>query len=226
MRGLLGAAVDLVLPRECGGCGEPGATWCAACERALSAPPGRGATRVDVDAPVWTVAPYAGPAGDAVVAFKERGRRDLAVPLGRALARAVGALRRAGEIDEAALAPLVLVPAPCRAAAARERGGDHVTRMAVAAIDSLHRDPAETAAVAPLLVLGRGVVDSVGLDARGRRENLRGRVLPRRGPRPVAGAAVLVVDDVVTTGATAAESVRVLRSEGIRVSAVLAICEA
>jgi orotate phosphoribosyltransferase len=53
------------------------------------------------------------------------------------------------------------------------------------------------------------VRDSVGLDS-GRERNTAGRI---RSTTPVAGD-VLLVDDIVTTGATAAESVRVLRRRG------------
>jgi predicted amidophosphoribosyltransferase len=65
--------------------------------------------------------------------------------------------------------------------------------------------------------------DSVGLDTSARERNLAGRVLARgRLPR----TEVLVVDDIVTTGATARESVRALRAAGVRVAAVLAIAAA
>jgi predicted amidophosphoribosyltransferase len=64
--------------------------------------------------------------------------------------------------------------------------------------------------------------DSVGLSAAERQRNVAGRVRLRR---PVDGE-VILIDDVVTTGATAAESVRVLQTAGVRVSAVLAIAHA
>ncbi|MGB9226307.1 ComF family protein, partial [Mycobacterium sp.] len=62
--------------------------------------------------------------------------------------------------------------------------------------------------------------DSVGLGTSARERNIAGRVL-LRGRRP--GAEVLLVDDIVTTGSTARESVRVLQAGGLRVAAVLAI---
>jgi predicted amidophosphoribosyltransferase len=65
--------------------------------------------------------------------------------------------------------------------------------------------------------------DSVGLGTSARERNIAGRVL-LRGRRP--GTEVLLVDDIVTTGATARESVRVLQAGGVRVVAVLAIAAA
>jgi len=62
--------------------------------------------------------------------------------------------------------------------------------------------------------------DSVGLGTSARERNVAGRVL-LRGKRP--RTEVVVVDDVVTTGATARESVRILQAAGLRVAAVLTI---
>jgi predicted amidophosphoribosyltransferase len=67
--------------------------------------------------------------------------------------------------------------------------------------------------------------DSAGLGTAERERNIRGRVVLRRPVRGVQGE-VLLVDDIVTTGATACESVRVLQSAGIRVVAVLAVAAA
>ncbi len=66
------------------------------------------------------------------------------------------------------------------------------------------------------------VRDSVGLSSAARQHNVAGRV---RLCRPVYGD-VLVVDDIVTTGATAAESVRILQTSGAHVVAVLAVAHA
>jgi predicted amidophosphoribosyltransferase len=69
----------------------------------------------------------------------------------------------------------------------------------------------------------RGLVrDSVGLSGADRQRNIAGRV---KLIKPLEGA-VLVVDDIVTTGATASESVRVLHVAGAQVVAVLAIANA
>jgi predicted amidophosphoribosyltransferase len=66
------------------------------------------------------------------------------------------------------------------------------------------------------------VKDSVGLSSVARQRNIAGRVRLRR---PVVGDVVLV-DDVVTTGATACESVRVLQTSGARLVAVLTLANA
>ena len=67
--------------------------------------------------------------------------------------------------------------------------------------------------------------DSAGLNSTARERNVAGRVLLTRRPLPPRGE-LLLVDDIVTTGTTARESVRVLRRAGARVSAVLALAAA
>ncbi len=214
--------LDLILPLECGGCAAPGSAWCGACRAALEVEPIPVAPRVDPGVPCWALGSYSGPRRRAVIAAKERGRRDLSGPLGTALGVAVSHLRRWGELDPPELAPLLLVPAPTRARAARVRGGDPVTRAALAAADVVRRCD-----VARVLAAGRGARDSVGLSAQQRRENLSGRLIATapRGLWP-DGTNVVLVDDVLTTGATAAESVRSLAGIGLTVSAVLVIAAA
>ena len=218
------ALLDLVLPRECGGCGTAGVDWCRRCRAVLDDDPVAVHPRVDPGVPVWALGPYTGPRRRAVIAAKERGRRDLARPLGAALAGAVTRLRGWGELDPPELAALCLVPAPTRARAARGRGGDPVARAAEAAARALRP---EAALVSPLLRMRRGVRDSVGLAAAQREANLAGRVRVRTGAvDPPAHATVLLIDDVVTTGATAAEAVRVLARARIAVAAVLVVAAA
>lgn len=211
------AGTDLVLPRECGGCGAASTAWCSRCAAALAQPPRAVRSTVDVGAPCFALGSYAGPHRAAVVAAKERGRRDLAGPLGRALAGAVTALRESGDLDPAELAPLVLVPAPSRRRAARRRGGDPVVRLCAAAAAAL---APEAVTVARVLTVDGRVRDSVGLTAAQRAENLAGRIAVR--PRSPRGPVVLI-DDVLTTGTTAAESVAALRSAGVGVDAVVVV---
>ncbi|WP_280232715.1 ComF family protein [Nocardia cyriacigeorgica] len=206
--------LDLVLPVECAGCGLAGIGWCARCAAHLAAAPCRVRPRTDPGVPCWTLSRYAGPPRRAILAAKERRRRDLAEPLGRALAGGLARLR-------AHTRPLVLVPAPSRRAAARRRGGDPVARAARAAASWL-----PDSQLRPILGVWRGVHDSVGLSAGERRHNLRGRIITAPQPGITANAQVVVVDDVLTTGATAAESVRALAGAGVPVHAVLTLCAA
>lgn len=162
--------------------------------------------------------PYRGPYRSAVIAVKEHGRRDLAAPLGVAMAAAIATLARWGEIPDAPT--LHLIPAPTRALAARRRGGDPVTRIAREAAKVL----GPRVHVDPLLVTDRRARDSAGLDAAARAANLRGNIRLSQ-PRPVSGPSLLL-DDVLTTGTTSAESVRVLTRAGIGVAAVLVIAAA
>ncbi|MEZ0353950.1 ComF family protein [Mycobacterium sp. pR1184] len=209
--------LDLILPLECGGCRTASARWCDACARELVVKPDEPhliSPRVDPQVPVFALGRYAGARRQAILAMKEQGRRDLVPTLAQALAVGVHRLLTWGIVET----PLTVVPAPTRRAAARRRGGDPVARLAHAAV-ARHPD-ATVAAVLRMKALTR---DSVGLGTAERERNVAGRVLLRgRPPR----TEVLLVDDIVTTGATAGESVRVLSAAGVRVTAVLAIAVA
>jgi predicted amidophosphoribosyltransferase len=211
--------LDLILPLECGGCGAPATRWCDACASALSVAgdePHLVSPRVDPQVPVFALGRYAGARRDAILAVKERGRGDLVAPLASALAVGVHRLLCWGMVET----PLTIVPAPTRRSAARRRGGDPVGRLAVTAVAG---HPEIT--VVPALRMKALARDSVGLGTSARERNIAGRVV-LRGKRPRDENEVLLVDDIVTTGATASESVRVLRGAGMRVAAVLAIAAA
>lgn len=213
--------LDLILPLECGGCGAPATRWCDACGHELAAAADRPQVvtpRLDPEVPVFALGRYAGARRQAILALKERGRGDLVAPLARVLALGVHRLLTWGLVET----PLTIVPAPTRRSAARRRGGDPVSRLARAAVAG-HPD----VTVAPVLRIRALARDSAGLGTAARERNIAGRVLLRGGPligRP--GTEVMVVDDVVTTGATARESVRALRTAGARVAAVLAVAAA
>lgn len=218
----------IVVPVECAGCGHLDVPLCATCRSTLAGPPWRcehAAARLDrigrAPLPVWTLIPYTGAVRDLVVAWKDRGRADLTRPLAGALtvaARDVAPVLRAAGVDR-----LWVVPAPSSAAARRRRGVDLVGALA-AGVARGCREAGLPAEAVPLLAQRRGARDQVGLSARDRRTNVRGRVRRRwTAPVPPAGQPVLLVDDVLTTGSTLATCDDVLRGWGARVVAGLTL---
>ncbi|WP_206426100.1 ComF family protein [Nakamurella antarctica] len=170
---------------------------------------------------MYAFARYRGPVRAAVLAGKEKGRRDLPALLGESLGLGVLRLLSISVLTT----PLWLVPAPSRAWAARARGGDPVTAMAVAAASILSRHGSNVG-VAPCLSTSRAARDSVGLDAASRVRNLRGRIICDVRACPPPGAAVVLVDDVFTTGATSAIASEALAQFQLSVQAILVLATA
>ncbi|MER6030546.1 ComF family protein [Streptomyces sp. NPDC001851] len=207
---------DLVLPAECAGCGAPRTVLCPRCRAALC---GRVPRRVrPVPEPaglpvVHAAAPYAQEVRTLLLAHKERGALALTGELGNALAAAVRAGLGGGGADAGAggFGTVLLVPVPSARWAVRARGHDPVRRMALAAAGELRRTgtPARVAAV---LRQRRPVADQAGLDARGRLANLAGALEVTTGGGRLLGAGhVVLVDDLITTGASLAEAARAVR---------------
>ena len=231
----LRACVELVLPGCCASCGEAAREpLCPGCRRemrwletagavdgtagsgGLLGPDRSGAASDGVPA-CWSALRLEGPVRVAVSAYKDGGRRDLrpvlAPPLADAVGRAVRedpCLRRCRAQGERVL----VVPVPPSRRARRRRGDDPVgdlVRRAVALLDDDTLEPA------PVLRHRRRVEDQAGLGRDGRSANLEGALDVRRGAgRALRSAVVLVVDDVLTTGATLREAARALASGGAR----------
>lgn len=202
--------------------------------------------------PVFALGKYRAAARRAVLAYKVSGRRDLAEPFGRALAAGVTGLIRwderldpgtpagerplrapaaaAGSADVARPAApdwrsttWHLVPAPSRTMSSRRRGGAHMARVAHRAADEL-AEHGLLAAVTDCLEV-RGARDSVGLDPEQRLRNLAGRVSVR-GRTPPPGEPVLLVDDVLTSGATIASCAAALAAAGAPSTAAIVLTNA
>jgi predicted amidophosphoribosyltransferase len=223
--GLL-AALDLALPAECAGCGLLPGLLCRRCGLALAEParPAWPQPSPPGLPPPWAVADYDGAVRAALLAHKEQGRAALARPLGAALATAVRAALAAAPPDgQSAGGGVVLVPMPSRRGAVRERGRDPTLAIARAAARSLRAEGRDVS-VRPVLRMAGSVQDQSGLDAHARAANLQGAVLMADRPGVALarqcnrhGTRVVLVDDIVTTGASLAAAAATLRGSGIDV---------
>jgi ComF family protein len=193
--GALLDALAVLSPVDCAGCGSADRSLCEHCQLELQ-PEVTPRTLPD-GSTVYTALRYEGAVRRTILALKEGGRTDVAKPLGLALAAALG---------RAALAPAVqpgaeFLSVPTSRAAWRRRGYDPVAMLCKRA----GFDPAR------VLKSSRATLSqkTLGSDERSLNlhESMRSRV-------PLRGRSFILVDDVVTTGATLIEATRAVRAAG------------
>jgi predicted amidophosphoribosyltransferase len=197
--------------------------------------------------PVVAAGAYRGELAQSVLSFKSHGQGQLGEVLGKGLARALRAALGQAE-------GLCLVPVPTSNSAFRKRGFSPVHLLlkglsvrrefpGLTIVDALRKAsslaPAGKSAGAPIIdrlrVLGRGTASGMprglpggqkGLGRGARAQRVRGSMRARAGMRApdVRGRPCIIVDDVLTTGATLAEADRALREAGalVRGAVVLA----
>ncbi len=227
---LLDGLVDLATGSRCVVCRRPGRGLCPPCVRLLPrhprpavpdpCPPGL--------LPVHAAGPYGGPdpAGVALrrclLAFKEQGRAGVAGALGTLLGGAcVAAYRTARAQGPLGVGPVLVVPVPSHRRVVRERGRDPLVMLARSAADHLRAHGVAARYARPVRVLGRPA-DQAGLDAAARAANVADRFAV--GPRaPSRATPILVVDDVLTTGATVRAVQRALEEAGHTVLAAAVV---
>lgn len=212
------AALELLFPARCVGCGNSGAFLCAAC-RLLLIPalpprcprcwqPGAGA-RLCLECQLAPPAfdglraafVYQGVAQRLVQALKYQGMTALAGPMAALLAEAV---------REHGLAADVVVPVPLAGLRKRTRGYNQAEALA----RPLARELGLPLRPQTLARRRHTPPQARSADAEERRRNVAGAFVAR-GP-VVAGRQVLLVDDVATTGATLAAAAAALKEAGAR----------
>ena len=195
VRAALGEALALVFPTWCVGCDAADLTLCAACSGQLAP---RVTVRTVGSLEVRAGLPFEGVAARVLRAAKEEGRTGLFPALAPALAAAV-----ADTLAHAPAREVSLVPVPTSPAAMRRRGYRVVESIAARAGLPVRRALRVVGAASDQRTLGRA----------DRERNVAGGMAAR----DVAGRAVIVLDDVVTTGATLREAARALTDAGARV---------
>lgn len=224
-------ARDLVFPRGCAGCDRPDAVLCPQCMALFSQcrrreligdiPPGGAPGAGGVS--VWSAAVYQGTARHAILEWKDHDD----VELDTVFAGIMDALTvRAAVADRCPTGqPLLVVPAPSSLQSMRRRGRRHTVPLARAVAGSL-RARGIQAEVSSLLASnasgGRSVQQTSSAQRAqriGGRIVIRGRALHRDAP-------VVLVDDIITTGATLRQCVKALELGGANVVGALTLASA
>jgi ComF family protein len=204
----VGRLLDLALPAACAGCGEEGAAICGRClpqvRSRVNLTPGTPLGLGDgPPAPLLQLewcSPFAGTTRRALHALKYAGEQRLAVPLGEAVAARWSRAGAGGDL---------LVPVPVHEARRRERGYDQAALITEVAAGTLGLPWCGA------LDRVRATAPQFRLDRRHRAVNVASAFAVAPWTRDlVAGRWVVLVDDVVTTGATLCEAAHALLEAG------------
>lgn len=212
----------LVWPCACVVCGAPDRQLCRGCRLELRSSAGdEHRALVASGLSIHAAGPYEGALRALLIGYKHAGRTGFASILG---ARLEAPFRSALDLANS-LSPAI-VTVPSRPAKVRERGYRHVDSLTRIALRRTRSKKCR-----PLLLSGAlralpGRTGQVGLDPRERERNARLLRVPRRMRAALRGREVVLVDDIVTTGATVTAAARELELVGATVIAVVAVCVA
>jgi len=213
--GLLSEFSDLAIPQRCAGCGKSRTRICGRCLAELRGSPHqvRVKSSSPQEFPILAAARYEGAPRNLLLAAKERGQTSL-IPMiaDAALSSAVALLA-----SQVTPLHLVIVPVPSSARNIRIRGYNLVAEMAHRIQKHLEMN-LDDVRVLPALKHGRTVADQSRLNARQRATNLHGAlVLVDSHRKSLRSSQALLLDDLVTTGATLLEARRALMTGGVDV---------
>jgi ComF family protein len=164
---------------------------------------------------------YSGALRAALLNLKFRGHERLGTRLGSLLARPWRALESVGAFGAAP----VIIPVPLHPSKERERGYNQAYLLALGVCRALRSHGVAKRPAQRVLVRRRVGVPQSGLSLHARRENVRG-VFAVTAPERVRDRDVVLVDDVLTTGATASACTVALKRAGVCRVGILTLARA
>jgi len=203
------ALQELIFPVRCLGCSALGLSICSQCRRNWHPHIFRSTSRIAPHFPIYSAVSYSPIAGKVLLAAKENGLIQADQLILHALKRALFHCVQDQGIG-------ILIPIPSRPSIARLRGRQFVAELSKELTVETRLPTYE------ILTHTRKVRDQSSLDAKARIKNLTGAM---RAQKYLSGKAILI-DDLVTTGATLHEAARALREKGIEVAAAVTACVA
>ena len=200
---------ELIFPVRCLGCDQLGISICSQCRKFWHPRIIKTWSHSKEKFPIYSSIPYSPIAGKVLLSAKESSLELADNLLTTALLHSLRGARSQNQID-------FLVPIPSRKSVARKRGRQFISVLSKSIGES------ENLPTEEILTHIRKVRDQSNLDAKNRAANLDKALISLRF---LSGKAVLI-DDLVTTGATLHEAARALRSKGITVAAAVTACVA
>jgi competence protein ComFC len=218
---ILESVVGWLAPPVCIGCNAEGATLCIACSTSEVIPFGERCWQCNMLSPkartcsscrrsgsprsVWIITDYAGLTKELIQKYKFGHQRVASRSIAGLMAKTFKYFNTAQDINQA---EYLIVPVPTATNRIRERGFDHAMLLAECLAKYLHLPCSK--------VLGRkGQSRQVGTK-RSERIAQAEKSYFTKNPETIVGRNVLLIDDVITTGATLQAAAKTLRTAGAR----------
>lgn len=202
--------LDLIFPPMCHGCGRVDTRWCDVCLAELTSIPiqiieGESETLTELCA----TGKHTGKLQQAIQAFKYYDTQTLAEPLGKRLATAL--IQKRWTFD-------TIIPVPLHADRQKERGYNQAYLLSQQ-VGNIMNIPCQP----QLLTRHRDTNHQVGLGVQERRDNVKDAFMATS---DVVGKSILLIDDVVTTGATLDMCATALFTTGAKVVYAMTVSHA
>ena len=205
---------ELIYPNICLCCGKTGVKICHNCSKYWLANPNK--SKVENNC-LFFVTTYDETTSPIILAAKESGNREAIKLIARSIASSISfAILNLGIAQ-----PINLVTIPSQLSAIRRRGRDHIKDLVQEVITQLHNQNID-ANYLPILKPIKKIKDQSDLNGLQRKENMSQAFIVKSSP--ISQSAVILIDDLVTTGASIHEGVRALPEAKITVDAVVTAC--
>jgi len=205
---------ELIYPNICLCCGKTGVKICHNCSKYWLANPNK--SKVENNC-LFFVTTYDETTSPIILAAKESGNRESVKLIARSITNSISfAILNLGIAQ-----PINLVSIPSQLSAIRRRGRDHIKDLVQEVITQLNKQNID-AAYLPILKPIKKIKDQSDLNGLQRKENMSHAFVVKTSP--ISQSAVIVIDDLVTTGASILEGVRALSEAKITVDAVVTAC--